>query len=79
VRHLKRCLTAEAPLPCVFNILLRDWLVGQGWRQCVSDPCIYTFMTCDVFATIAVLVDDIYAACNDTNWLLSFKVSLDRG
>jgi hypothetical protein len=54
-------------------MLLRDWLVENGWQQCVSDPCIYTFRAEIVFAMIALYVDDIPAACNDATWLKSFK------
>jgi hypothetical protein len=54
-------------------MLLRAWLVDHGWQQCLSDPCIYIFRTGHVFAMIALYVDDIPAACNDTAWLASFK------
>jgi hypothetical protein len=62
--------------PRKFNTLLRDWLVNTGWRQCISDPCIYIFRTGSVFAIIALYVDDIPAACNNTTWLASFKAHL---
>jgi hypothetical protein len=45
-------------------MLLRVWLVTDGWQQCVPDPCINIFHT--VFAMIAMHVDAIPAACNDT-------------
>jgi hypothetical protein len=57
-------------------MLLHNWLVNTGWQQCVSDPCIYTFRIGSVFATIALYVDDIPTACNDTTWLASFKARL---
>jgi hypothetical protein len=57
-------------------MLLRDWLVNTRLQQCVSDPCIYIFRTGSVFAMIALYVDDIPAACNDTAWLASFKARL---
>jgi hypothetical protein len=57
-------------------MLLRAWLVDNGWQQCVSDPCIYIFRTGHVFAMIALYVDDIPAACNDATWLASFKAHL---
>jgi hypothetical protein len=57
-------------------MLLREWLVNTGWQQCVSDPCIYIFRTGSVFAVIALYMDDIPAACNDTAWLTSFKARL---
>jgi hypothetical protein len=57
-------------------MLLRDWQVNIGWQQCVSDPCIYIFRTGSVFAVIAMYVDDIPAACNNTTWLTSFKARL---
>jgi hypothetical protein len=63
--------------PREFDTLLRDWLVEHGWKQCMSDPCIYTFRTCSVFAMIALYyVDDILAACNDTTWMQAFKETL---
>jgi hypothetical protein len=42
----------------------------------MSDPCIYTFRNCDIFAMIALYVDDIPAACNDKSWMHAFKASL---
>jgi hypothetical protein len=52
--------------PLEFNTMLRDWLVDNGWQLCTSDPCIYTFITVTVLAVIALYVDDIPAARNDT-------------
>jgi hypothetical protein len=57
-------------------MLLRAWLVDNGWQQCVSDPCIYIYRTSPIFAMIAMYVDDIPAACNDATWLASFKAQL---
>jgi hypothetical protein len=57
-------------------MLLRAWLVDNGWQQCVFDPCIYIFCTGRVFAVIALYVDDIHAGCNDTAWLASLKAKL---
>jgi hypothetical protein len=57
-------------------MLLRAWLVDNGWQQYISDPCMYIFRTCHVFAMIALYVDDIPAACNDATWLASFKAQL---
>jgi hypothetical protein len=57
-------------------MLLRAWLVDNGWQQCVSDPCIYVFRAGHVFAMIALYVDDIPAAYNDASWLTSFKAQL---
>jgi hypothetical protein len=57
-------------------MLLRAWLVDNGWQQSVSDPCVYIFRTGHVLATIALYVDDIPAACNDVIWLASFKAHL---
>jgi hypothetical protein len=51
-------------------------LVEQGWKQCMTDPCIYTFRTGDIFAMIALYVDDIPSACNDTEWMEAFKATL---
>jgi hypothetical protein len=73
VCHLRRYLYGLKESPREFNMLLRAWLVNHGWQQCVSDPCIYIFRTGHVFAMIAMYVDDIHAACNDTAWLASFK------
>jgi hypothetical protein len=76
VCQLKRCLYGLKQSPRKFNTLLRDWLVNTGWRQCISNPCIYIFRTGSVFAIIALYVDDIPAACNNTTWLASFKARL---
>jgi hypothetical protein len=65
--HLKRCLYGLKQSPREFNMLLRAWLVDNGWQQCVSDPCIYIFRAGHVFAMIALYVDDIPAACDDAS------------
>jgi hypothetical protein len=62
--------------PLEFNMLLRAWLVNNGWQQCISDPCIYIFRAGCVLAMISLYVDDIPAACNDATWLTSFKARL---
>jgi hypothetical protein len=46
-------------------MLLRAWLVDNGWQQCISYPCIYIFRAGHVFVMIALYVDDIPATCND--------------
>jgi hypothetical protein len=76
VCHLKRCLYGLKHPPRVFNMLLRAWLVDNGWQQCVSDPCFYVVRAGHVFAMIALYVDAIRAACNDASWLTSFKARL---
>jgi hypothetical protein len=50
VCHLRRCLYGLKQSPLEFDGLLRDWLVSQGWRQVMSDPCIYIFESNGVFA-----------------------------
>jgi hypothetical protein len=35
VCHLKRCLYGLKQSPCEFNTLLREWLFGQVWKQCM--------------------------------------------
>jgi hypothetical protein len=72
VCHLRRCLYGLKQLPREFNELLRDWLVSQGWRQLMSDPCIYIYEADGVFAMIALYVDDIPVACNNTYWRVAF-------
>jgi hypothetical protein len=76
VCHLKRRLYGLKQPPREFNMLLRAWLVDNGWQQCISDPCIYIFRAGHVFAMIALYVDDILRACNDASWLVSFKAQL---
>jgi hypothetical protein len=76
VCHLKRCLYGLKQSPREFSMLLRAWLVDNGWQQCVSDPYIYVFRAGHVFAMIALYVDDIPAANNDPSWLTSFKAKL---
>jgi hypothetical protein len=55
-----------------FNKLLCDWLVAQGWRQLMSNPCIYIFESDGIFAMIALYVDDILFACDYTAWRVAF-------
>jgi hypothetical protein len=38
----------------------------------MSDPCIYIFEADGVFAMIALYVDDIPVACNNTAWRVAF-------
>jgi hypothetical protein len=72
VCHLGRCMYGLKQSPREFNELLRDWLVSQGWRQLMSDPCIYIFEADGVFAMTALYVDDIPVACNNTAWRVAF-------
>jgi hypothetical protein len=62
--------------PREFNMLLRAFLVDNGWQQCISDPCIYIFRAGHIFAMIALYVDDIPTAIEDATWLTSFKARL---
>jgi hypothetical protein len=55
-------------VPREFNERLRHWLVSHGWRQLMSDPCIYIFEANGIFAMIALYVHDIPLACNNTSW-----------
>jgi hypothetical protein len=59
--------------PREFDMLVRAWLVDNGWQQCVSALCIYIFRAGHVFAMIALYVDDITTAYNDATGLTSFK------
>jgi hypothetical protein len=77
VCHLNRCLCGLKQSPREFNMLLRAWLVDNGWQQCISDPCTYIFRVVHVFAMIAFYVDAIPASCNDATWLTLFKAQLD--
>jgi hypothetical protein len=43
------------------------------------DPCIYTFRTGNIFAMIALYVDYIPFACNDTSWMQAFKETSAQG
>jgi hypothetical protein len=65
VCHLKRYPYGLKQPPREFNMLVRNWVVANGWQQCVSDSCIYTIRTGTVFAMIALYMDDIPSACND--------------
>jgi hypothetical protein len=72
VCHIRRCLYGLKQSPREFNELLRDLFVSKGWRQLMSDPCIYIFEANGVFAMIALYVDDIHVACNNTAWRVAF-------
>jgi hypothetical protein len=76
VCHLKRSLYGLRQSPREFNMLLRAWLVDNGWQYCVSDPYIYFLRAGHVFAMIALYVDDIPAACNDATLLTLLKTQL---
>jgi hypothetical protein len=79
VCHLKRWLYGLKQSPREFNMLLRAWLVDNGWHQCISDPNIYIFRAGHVLAMIALYVDDIPAACYDAIWLTSIRARLGAG
>jgi hypothetical protein len=72
VCHLRWYLYGLKQSPREFNELLREWLVSQGWRQLMSDPYIYIFEANGVFTMIALYVDDITVACNNTAWRVAF-------
>jgi hypothetical protein len=74
--HLKLCLYGLKQSLREFNMLMRAWLVENGWQQCISDPCTHIFRAGNIFAMIALYVDDIHAACNDAPWLASSKARL---
>jgi hypothetical protein len=48
------------------NILLRDWLISNGWTQLHSEPCIYIYRHDGIFAMLGIYVDDLQLACNNT-------------
>ena len=66
VYHLKRCVCGLKHLTASSTPCFGTRFVDNGWQQCVSDPCIYIFRIGPIFAMIALYVDDIPAACNDT-------------
>jgi hypothetical protein len=51
-------------------------MFDHWWTEYMSDPCIYTFRTCAMFAMIALYVDDIPIACIDIAWMHAFKATL---
>jgi hypothetical protein len=42
----------------------------------MSGPCIYTFRAGNIVAMIALFVNDILAACNETAWMQAFKATI---
>jgi hypothetical protein len=38
VCYLKRYLYGLKQSPRELNMLLRNWLVDNGWKQCISEP-----------------------------------------
>jgi hypothetical protein len=79
VCHLKRCLYGLKQSPREFNMLLRAWLVDNGWQQYVPHPCIYILRAGHVFAMIALYVDDIPAAAMMPNGLHRSRLNLVHG
>jgi hypothetical protein len=45
----------------------------------MSDPCIYIFEANGVFAMIALYVDDIPVACNNTAWRVALTALVRSG
>jgi hypothetical protein len=72
VCHMRRWLYGLKLSSREFNKLLRDYLVAQGSRQLMSDPCIYRFEADGVFAVIALYVGDISVACCNDGCRLAF-------
>jgi hypothetical protein len=79
VCHMRRCMYGLKQSPRELNELLRDWLVSQGYRQLMSDPCIYIFEADGIFDMIALYVDDILVACNNIAWRVAFTARVHQG
>jgi hypothetical protein len=66
-------------LPREFNELPRNWRVAHGWRVVdvlMSNPCIYIFKADGVLSMIALYVDDIHVACNNSSWRVAFTTQV---
>ena len=63
VLHLKKALYGLKQAPRSWNIMLVKWLKTQGFRQCISDPCLFVLKFGDeIRMLILIYVDDILFA-----------------
>jgi hypothetical protein len=65
--------------PRVFNTVLNDHVVKvMGFKQCLTDPCVYIKMTKSGPIYLAVYVDDLIIVGKDLNEIDKVKADLGK-
>ena len=62
----------------IWNLLFHDYLIEQGFKQSLTDMCVYTKQTHDCCVILLVCVDDIMIAANSKNVLRNEKQTLSK-
>ena len=62
----------------IWNLLLHDYLIEQGFKQSLTDMCVYTKQTHDCYVILLVWVDDIIIAANSEDVLQNEKQTLSK-
>ena len=60
----------------IWNLLLHDYLTEGGFKQSLTDMCVYTKQNHDCQVVLLVWVDDLLIAANDENTLRNEKQML---
>ena len=64
--------------PRLFNIHLKRAIAALGYRQALSDPCVFFLVDGDDFSVLAVVVDDILQAASSQSLIDSFSSAMDK-
>ena len=60
----------------IWNLLLHDYLIERGFKQSLTDMCVYTKQNHDCQVILLVWVDDLLIAANDEETLKNEKQML---
>ena len=61
-----------------WNELFHTFLSSDGFKQSLSDTCVYTKLTNESIIIVIIWVDDVLIACNDLHVLDDFKNNLSQ-
>ena len=82
VCKLKKSLYGLKQSARCWNDVIDNYLLSDGYKRCVADPCIYTKVfkkgNKNILMLIAIYVDDTVLASNDTNTLNNEKRKLSE-
>ena len=62
----------------IWNLLLHDYLNELGFKESLTDMCVYTKQTHDCFVILFLWVDDIIIAANSEDVLQNEKQTLSK-
>jgi len=79
ILKLHKSLYGLKQAPRVFNTVLNEHIVKEmGFKQCLSDPCVYVKMTNSGPVYLAVYVDDLIIIGKDVNEIDTIKDGLRK-